>query len=328
MRKFLTIAAGAITVLAAGGYAFMSLKKPASAPPAAITIESSEARVAQGRYIFEILSDCGGCHSMRDFSRFGGPVVAGHKAEGTIFPREFGLPGDVSAPNITPDRETGIGAWSDGEIVRAIREGIGRDGHALFPMMPYSAYRSMSDEDVYSLVAYLRTLPPVKNRLPKTRIDFPVWFFIKSVPQPVAAPVPPPDRANRLKYGEYLVVNSGCAECHTQAKNETPDPTMKFAGGREFKLPGLIVVSANITPEPETGIGRWTEQQFLEKFAEYKTYATNGSPKVGPEGFTLMPWLNFSQLPAEDLGAIYTYLKVQPPVRNAVETHPGYPSKR
>ncbi len=306
----------------------MTLKRPASKPPAALKIVPSETRVARGRYIFEILSDCDGCHSMRDYSRFGGPVVAGHRAEGTIFKKEFGLPGDISAPNITPDPETGIGGWSDGEIVRAIREGIGRDGRALFPIMPYSSYRSMSDEDVYSLVAYLRTLPPVKNRLPKTRIDFPVWFFIKSAPQPVAAPVPPPDRAHRLRYGEYLVEIGGCAECHTPAKGGEPEQNMKFGGGREFKLPGLIVVSANISPDPETGIGRWTEQQFLEKFAEYKSYVANGSPKVGPEGFTMMPWLNLSQLPAEDLGAIFTYLKVQPPVRNAVETHPGYPSQR
>ncbi len=328
MRKVLKIALGAILVLAAGGYAFMHSKKPASAPPADITIEPSESRVARGKYLYETLSDCDGCHSMRDFSRFGGPVVAGHKAEGTMFPKEFGLPGDIAAPNITPDRETGIGSWSDGEIVRAIREGIGRDGRALFPIMPYPAYRSMSDEDVYSLVAYLRTLPPVKNRLPQTRIDFPVWFFIKSVPRPAAAPVPQPDPANRPMYGEYLVEAGGCADCHTPDANGRPDPKMRFAGGRAFTLPGLIVVSANISPDPETGIGRWTERQFLEKFAEYKLYAANGSPKVGPEGFTLMPWLKLSQLPAEDLGAIFTYLKAQPPVKNAVETHPGYPGQK
>ena len=328
MRKLFASAAGAVLVLAGGGFGYMTMKRPASAPPAALSIEPSAARLERGKYLYENLTDCDGCHSPRDFSRFGGPVIEGRKGEGITFPKELGLPGEVSPPNITPDRETGLGAWSDGEIVRAIREGIGRDGRALFPMMPYSFYRAMSDDDVYSLVAYLRSLAPARHAVPKTRIDFPVWFFMKDAPQPVSAPVPPPDRLNRLKYGEYLATLAGCAECHTQEKNGQMIPGMTFAGGREFRFPGLIVVSANITPDHETGIGRWTEQQFLEKFAEYKVYDANNSPKVGPEGFTLMPWLNFSGLPAEDLGAIFTYLKAQAPVKNAVETHPGYPSKK
>ena len=92
-------------------------------------------------------------------------------------------------------------------------------------------------------------------------------------------------------------------------------------------MPNGTVISANITPDPETGIGRWSEQQFLDKFYQYKEYAGKGSPTVGPEGFTLMPWLGMSQWPPEDLGAVYAYLKTQPAVRNAVETHPGQPKR-
>ena len=111
-------------------------------------------------------------------------MVEAGRGKGWIFPVELGLPGAVTAPNITPDRETGIGAWTDGEKIRAIREGISRDGRVLFPMMPYPNFRMMSDEDVYAIVAYMNTLPAVRNPLPVTKIDFPVSLMIKSVPQP------------------------------------------------------------------------------------------------------------------------------------------------
>ena len=86
-------------------------------------------------------------------------------------------------------------------------------------------------------------------------------------------------------------------------------------------------MSANISSDPSTGIGRLSEQDFVDKFLQYKEYAEKGSPKVGPEAFTIMPWLNFSLLPEEDLRAIYTYIRSLPPVVKAVETHPGFDPK-
>lgn len=326
MKTFLQVLACGAAVVAGGGFSFMKLKQPASAPPSTVRVEASPARIERGRYLFELV-DCSGCHSPRDFSRFGGPAIAGKEGQGWVFPPEMGLPGSIGAPNITSDRETGIGAWTDGEIIRAVREGIGRDGRALFPLMPYTYLRSLSDEDTFALVAYLRTLPPISNRLPPTRIDFPVWFFIKSAPQPVTAPVPPPNRASRVEYGRYLANAAGCVECHTQDERGQLLPGMSLAGGRRFTLGQMTVVSANITPDEETGIGRWSEQQFVEKFYDYRKYADEGPPPVGPEAFTLMPWLNLCKLPPEDLGAILAYLKTQPAVKNAVETHPGYPAK-
>ncbi len=84
-----------------------------------------------------------------------------------------GLPGQIFAANITPDKETGIGNWTDGEKIRAIREGISKDGHMLFPMMPYPNYRFLSDTDVQSLVAYMNTVPQVRNYVPRSKINFP-----------------------------------------------------------------------------------------------------------------------------------------------------------
>jgi hypothetical protein len=171
----------------------------------------------------------------------------------------------------------------------------------------------MCDEDVYSLVAYLDTLTPVKRRHPVTQLDFPVALFIKSAPQPVGS-VGHPDLSSKEKKGEYLVRIGGCRGCHTAT----------LSGGEKFIGPGATVVSANISPDPSTGIGRWSEQDFINKFAQYREYAVNGPPKVGPESLTLMPWLNFSQLPEDDLRAIYAYLRTVPAVKKAVETHPGF----
>jgi mono/diheme cytochrome c family protein len=286
-------------------------------------------RIARGAYLFTAVADCGGCHSQRDFSLVGGPVVVSGQGRGNVLSDLYsGLPGLVVAPNLTPDRETGIGSWTDGEKIRAIREGVDRDGNALFPMMPYESFRHMSDEDVESLVAYLDSLPPVRNPLPKSKLQFMPALMIKSVPRP-AGSVAAPDRADRTKYGEYLVELGGCQDCHTPPDDHgQPIPGKSFAGGQHFDTPFGHVVSANITPDLETGIGKWNEDFFVKKFFDYKGYADNGSPKMaGPEAFTLMPWLSFAGKSAEDLGAIFAYLRSRAPVRNTVETHPGTPRK-
>ncbi|MEX2260720.1 MAG: c-type cytochrome [Bryobacteraceae bacterium] len=302
--------------------AYLYARLPASAPPLSIKVEATEERLVRGRYLFEKVLDCDGCHSQRDFTRFGGPVIAGGRGAGWVFPPEMGLPGTVAASNITPDKETGIGNWTDGEKIRAIREGIGRDGRALFPMMPYQYFRHLGDEDVQALVAYMNGLPPIRIVQPRTQLNFPVNLLIKSAPQP-AGSVPPPDRGERLKYGEYLFRIAACGECHTPMEKGEPAMERYLAGGRRFTIGNATAVSANITPDPETGIGRWAEQQFLEKFYQYREYAEQGSPKVGPEGFTLMPWLAYSQWPPEDLGAVFVYLKTQKPIHSPVETHPA-----
>ena len=307
-------------LLAGSGFGYLYFRRPSIAPPLKIHVEATAERVARGRYLF-MLSDCDGCHSERDFTRFGGPVVPGGRGKGGVL-AIAGLPGRVVAPNITPDRETGLGTWSDGEKIRAIREGIGKDGRPLFPMMPYQGFRYMSDDDVQSLVAFLNTLAPVKNALPRTEIQFPVSMFMKGAPEP-AGSVPAPDSKNPQVYGEYLSTIGGCVECHTpKGSKGAPDLSMKFAGGMLFETPSGSVVSANITPHEDTGIGKWDYARFAERFRAYRPYVENGPPSAGPERFTLMPWLNLSQLTDEDLEALFTYLRSLPPVEHKVETHP------
>jgi hypothetical protein len=123
-RILLSILAIAIVVPAAG-FAYLYLRKPAQAPPSGIKVAMTPERIARGKYLFEVLGDCEGCHSQRDFTRVGGPVVPAGRGRGvTMSELVNGLPGTVVASNITPDAETGLGAWTDGEKIRAIREGI------------------------------------------------------------------------------------------------------------------------------------------------------------------------------------------------------------
>jgi mono/diheme cytochrome c family protein len=324
IKRILLSILAIVVLIVGGGLGYLYLRKPATAPPSDIKVSMTPERIARGRQLFEGIADCDGCHSQRDFTRFGGPVVPAGRGQGNVMSELVtGLPGTVVAPNITPDPETGLGQWSDGEKIRAIREGIGRDGRALFPMMNYAGFRHMSDEDVQSLVAFLNTLAPVKHAVPPSKLDFPVNLMIKGAPQPVGA-VAAPDPSDRLKYGEYLVLVGGCAGCHTRAERGEPVAGMEFAGGEKFEAPAWgTVYSANITPDLETGIGKWGEEFFVKKFHDYREYDQNGPPRIsGPEQFTVMPWLAFSRLSREELGAIYTYLRTLKPIRNAVETHP------
>jgi mono/diheme cytochrome c family protein len=331
LRKILIVLGclfGLVLVVAGAGFAYLYLRKPAQAPPSSIRVVMTPERIARGKYIFESVADCGGCHSQRDFTRVGGPEVPAGRGRGVILSDLMkGLPGTVVASNITPNAETGIGAWTDGEKIRAIREGVSRDGRALFPMMPYQTFRQISDDDAQALVAFLNSLPPVRNPLPRTRLIFPVSLMIKGVPQP-AGSVPSPNPTLRVKYGEYLAAVGGCVDCHTPAEKGQPVPGRFLAGGQRFETSFGTVVSPNITPDLDTGTGKWSEEFFLNKFYDYKGYAENGPPAAaGPQAFTLMPWLAFSRKTPDDLGAIFAYLRTVPPIRNLVETHPGFPTK-
>ncbi len=332
MGKLLRVLAALLllaVVLAGAGVTYLYVRKPKQAPPSAIKVAMTPERIARGAYVFTSIADCDGCHSQRDFSLVGGPVVVSGRGQGMVLSDwNIGLPGFVVAPNLTPDVETGLGKWTDGEKIRAIRDGVDREGNALFPMMPYQGFRNMSDDDVEAVVAFLDSLPPVKNPLPKTKLDFVPALTIKSLPRP-AGSVPHPDQGNRKQYGQYLVGLAGCQDCHTPSDaHGQPLPGKDFAGGQRFETKFGTAVSANITPDPETGTGKWSAEFFAKKFYDYKPYAENGCPKLpGPEAFTLMPWLDFSRITPDDLTAIYTHLRSVAPVHNAVETHPGYSAK-
>ena len=129
MKKFLLLSLTGLLLAAAGGVGWLFLRQPAMAPPREVRVPMTPERVARGKYLFEVVADCDGCHSERDFTRFAGPVVVSGRGKGFRFPAEMGLPGDIIAPNITPDVETGIGAWTDGDwqVFQSLLDLVGPD---------------------------------------------------------------------------------------------------------------------------------------------------------------------------------------------------------
>ena len=191
-------------------------------------------RMRRGEYLVHAVGRCMECHSKYEMEaehqKGEPPVLLSREGAGAVLLERGNL--RIVAPNITSDPETGLGKWSDDAIARAIREGIADDGHALFPMMPYGHFRQMSDEDLASVVVFLRSLPTVHNELPPPEIPFIFVRLIQAVPEPVTEPVPEPDASTPAKRGAYLVRMGSCSDCHTprDAKLQ-PIPGMEMAGG-------------------------------------------------------------------------------------------------
>src|ERR1035438_5777890 len=194
---------------------------PKARPLGSRTFERTPQRLERGRYIATALSGCLYCHSNHTWTAPGHPIMAGSEGAGEVLP--YGdLPGRIVAPNLTPDPATGAGTWSDDRLAHAIREGIGHDGRALFPIMPYLHYHAMSSADVASVIFFLRSLPLVRNELPGTEIIFPVKYLIRSAPEPLTSPViTGVDSPDQVRMGSRLANLAGCIDCHTpQIKGE------------------------------------------------------------------------------------------------------------
>ena len=277
-------------------------------------IERTSTRVERGEYLSNAVFGCIACHSDVDEAVFGRPPRVGTApgAGGQCWNTATGFPGRLCAPNLTSDDETGLGRWTDGELMRAIREGIDNEGAGLFPLMPYRDYASLSDEDTRAIVAYLRTLPPVKNQVLEKDLDFPVGIFIRFAPRPLEAPVPEPDRANPVAHGHYL--GRACVRCHSPVDSRGHIVAgRELSGGQEFKLHGGgTVFSPNLTPHP-TGLGAWTEEQFKARFRAYPQPVA-----CDPSRNTVMPWLAFADLSDPDLAALWAWLRTVPAVDNKV----------
>lgn len=281
-----------------------------------VTVEQTSERIERGRYLANCVTACMDCHSTRDWSRFSGPLVHGTLGKGgEKFDQGVGMPGVFYSKNITP---AGITRYTDGELFRVITTGVNKDGRAMFPLMPYPYYGKMDKEDIFSIIAYLRTLEPIANTVPESAADFPMSFIINTIPEKADLQTRP-DPVDQLAYGAYLVNASGCIECHTQVDKGQIITELAFSGGREFKFTdGSAVRSSNITSDPETGIGRWTAGQFIARF---KMYADSSYvlPDVAPGDFnTYMPWTMYANMREEDLAAIFAYLQTVQPVQNEV----------
>jgi len=277
------------------------------AAPPALAAEKSDA-VARGEAVFHAAGGCS-CHTDRPSH---GPSLAGGRAIKVPF-------GTFYSTNITPDRETGIGAWSEQDFVRSMREGVAPDGSSYFPVFPYTSFTRMSDADLSDLWTYLSAQPAVAraNRRHEVRAPYgwrvllPLWkwMYFRAGPSP-----PDPARPAQWNRGAYLVRGPGhCAECHTSRN--------RFGAIREdLQLAGAAdgpegERAPNITPDPETGIGEWRSQDIV-------WLLQTGAKPDGDSVQGLMAEeieLGTEHLPPEDLEAIALYLRSLPPIRNQVE---------
>ncbi|MCU1304013.1 MAG: cytochrome c, class [Candidatus Sulfotelmatobacter sp.] len=280
-------------------------------------IPPTPVRLARGEYLVEGLLQCPFCHSDYDFAHRPARPVQGKKDGGADFDT-FGLHkgNRIVAPNISSDPDYGAGKWKDADFVRALRQGIGHDGRALFPLMPYQYFRSLSDEDLASVIVYERSMAPVHVEQPKTTLT----DDIKKTFQPLEplAHVSEPDSFDRLAYGKYLVTLGHCDQCHTPHDDYGKViPGMDFAGGVDMsgawgtdpkKI--IAVASLNLTPDP-SGISYFDEQMFIKVI---RSGQVNARPLA-----SIMPWSFFRKLSDEDLKAIFTYLRTLKPVRHRVD---------
>lgn len=259
---------------------------------AGIATASAQTPLERGKYLMNSIVACGNCHTPQTPQ---GPVPGKELAGGTRFEEGFGV---AYAPNITPDPETGIGKWSDGDIIKAIREGKRPDGTTIGPPMPIVLYRGMSDADVQAVVAYMRATPPVVNKVAKSEYKIP----LPPAYGPPITGVSAPPSTDKVAYGAYLAGPLGhCIECHSApGANGAPDFANALgAGGMHFHGPWGVAIARNITP---TNLKDWSD-------GDIKKAITTG---VRPDGERLKPPMAYGyykNIAADDLDAMVAYLR-------------------
>ncbi len=269
---------------------------------------SDEIVLARGDYLVNGIVACGNCHSSR--------TPEGELIDGMEFAGNFVIEDPAFrayAPNITPDPRTGIGSWTDDEIIRAVREGIRPDGRVLGPPMAFQLYRNISDNDIRAIVAYLRSVPAVENEVPRTTFNIelpPNWG-------PALGVVPDVSRDDVVAYGAYLLGPLGhCTECHTPLVKGRFDFSRLGAGGNLFRNPlglGFTTVSSNITQHPQLGLGEWSDD-------EIKRAITAG---ISRNDRQLSPFMGFSfyaGISDEDLDAMVAYMRTIAPATAAPQS--------
>lgn len=284
------------------------------------TIPRTPARLARGSYLVNGVLQCFFCHSEVDFTHRPARPAPGTMGGGHHFRNEeLGLPAGnrVVAPNISSDPEYGAGKWKDAVFVRALRQGIGHDGRTLYPLMPYQYFRGLSDEDLASVIVYIRSIPPVHIERAKTVLTPAVKKMFQ--PLPPVEHVGAPNWSDPVARGKYLVNAGHCDGCHTPTDAATgqPIPGMYLAGGEPLigawgPNPSKIITvnSLNLTPDP-SGLSYMNETMFIKAIRTGQVEARLLA--------NIMPWAVFRNLTDQDLKGIYAYLRTIKPVQHRVD---------
>ena len=270
---------------------------------AAVTVTGTalaQSPLERGSYLVNSILTCGNCHTPR------GP--------GGVFNMEKQLSGGpqtwdeptfrVKGANITPDKDTGIGGWSDAEIKKALQDGVRPNGTPIAPIMPYSFYKIFTPADLDAVVAYIKSVPVVRNE-----VTPPVYkeAMHGEGPPGTDKAASPADMNDPIKRGFYLVTIGHCMECHSPVANDKHDFAGNLGkGGQEFKGPWGVTVSRNITSHKEKGIGAWTDAEIRTAITQGKR--KDGTPLKPPMGYPL-----YANMTDADLNAVVAYLRTVPP---------------
>ncbi len=257
---------------------------------------AQSALVKRGAYLVNTIMTCQNCHT---------PIGP----KGPDFSKAFsgGLTWDeppfkVTAPNITQDKETGIGSWTDAQIKTLLRTGKRPDGVQIAAVMPVGFYKIITDRDMDAIVAYLRTLKPIKNKVPDPIYKFPA---MSQTPPGAEKPYTEAMLKDKVKNGFYLATIGHCMECHTPMGPKGHDWANYGIGGFKFPGPWGVSVSRNITSSKTKGLGAWTDAQI-------KTAITKGIDKDGKHLKPPMGFPYYDHMTGGDLDAVIAYLRTVP----------------
>lgn len=262
------------------------------------TSASAQPLVERGQYLVNGILGCGNCHTPRIK---GGAFDTARELSGG--PQIWDTPAfRVRGSNITPDPETGIGKWSAAEIRKSLVDGERPDGTPIAPIMPYAFYRIMMPSDLDAVVAYLQSVPAVRNA-----VETPIYRAAAhgEGPPGTGKPMRQADMKDPVKRGFYLVTIGHCMECHTPMVKGRHDFAQLGKGGREFKGPWGVSVSSNITSHKTAGLGAWTDD-------EIKAAITKGHGKDGKLLRPPMAYELYASISAQDLAAVVAYLRTVP----------------
>ena len=309
-KRLLRIAARTLLVLGALAAVFVIVvlvrsRRTFDAPYPNITASTDPQVIERGRYLAYGPAHCVNCHTTKDQDKLvdsgAMPALAGG--------RTFKLPlGNVYSRNLTPDKTTGIGRYTDREVARVLRYGVKPDGRAVLPFMEM---QNLSDEDLTALVSFLRSQQPVKRAAPEHDLNIVgkavLAFVIKPVgpSRPLLAKTP---AEGTLARGEYIATSvANCAACHTRRNLMTGQfVAASFSGGMEFRVDeSKVIVSPNLTPARAGRINTWSEEQFVGRFGA----------GVGIPG-THMPWRQFQRMSDADVRSVFRYLRTLKPVEH------------
>ena len=282
-------------------YVQLTFEQKFNIRPVTLKSSSDSAIVKRGEYLANSVAHCYTCHMPDKLLQEGAttPMIGGF---------EFKLPfGTIYTPNLTSDLETGIGSYTDEQLYNALKNNISHSGRALVGFM---SFNHMGDEDVMAIISYLRTIEPVKYKVPENEYNIVGKILMRFLVKPVIGHDSSVSANSTIAYGKYLAYNvANCNGCHTNKDAVGQFIGQPFAGGYQWDYEDAIYTAPNLTPDDSTGrIVKWTDTTFINRFRAGKIFPN--SP---------MPWSSYQNMSDRDLIAIHKYLQSLAPVKNKIE---------